>query len=229
MFWSQATGKVYSHLAGYRSVVEIDPTSFTIIRRIDVPQFQQVALTPDGRLLFLVGEDSTSDPAKVIGRFGFVDLTQPTLTLVGPHALDHVRPAQFRFTADGTRLYMTQTNATIGLTSQQSGVMVIDKLLVFDAATWPTTFPLLTTVDLPSVGPLGVHALDLWVTGPKRAGSAKGIVVTNASHGGNGSVSLVNASTHAVTATIPVGRNPKQVMVYYAGLAANDNQATPTW
>jgi YVTN family beta-propeller protein len=228
MFWSQATGKIYSYLAGYRSVVEIDPTSFTIIRRIDVPQFQQVALTPDGRFLFLVGEDSTSDPAKVIGRIGFVDLIQPALTLVGPHALDHVRPAQFRFTADGKRLYMTQTNATIGLTPQQSGVMLRDKLLVFDATTWPMSFPLLTTVDLPSVGPLGVHALDLWVTGPKGAGSAKGIVVTNALHSGNGSVSLIDATNHAITATIPVGRNPMQVTVYYVGLAASDNQATPT-
>lgn len=228
MFWSKATGKIYSYLAGYRSVVEIDPTSFTIVRRIDVPQFQQAALTPDDRFLFLVGEDSTSDPAKVSGRIGFVDLTQPTLTLVGPHALDHVRPAQFRFTADGKRLYMTQTNATIGLTPQQSGVMVRDKLLVFDATTWPTSFPLLTTVDLPSVGPLGAHALDLWVTGPKGAGSAKGIVVTNAPHTGNGSVSLIDAANHAITATIPVGRNPKQVTVYYVGLAANDNQATPT-
>lgn len=229
MFWSEATGKVYSYLAGYRSVVEIDPTTFTISRRVDVAQFQQTAITPDGRFLFLVGEDSTSDPAKVIGRFGFVDLTQPLLTVVGPRTIDHVRPAQFRFTPDGTRLYMTQTNATIGLTPQQSGVILRDKLFVFDATTWPSSFPLLTTVDLPSVGPLGIHALDLWVTGPKGDGSAKGIVVTNAPHGGNGSVSLVNASTHAVTATVPVGRNPKQVTVYYAGLAASDNQATPTW
>lgn len=228
IFWSKVTGKIYSHLAGYRSVVEIDPTTFTITRRVDVAQFQQAAITPDGRFLFLVGEDSTSDPAKVIGRFGFVDVTQPLLTVAGPRTIDHVRPAQFRFTPDGRRLYMTQTNATIGLTPQQSGVMLRDKLFVFDATTWPSSFPLLTTVDLPSVGPLGIHALDLWVTGSKGAGSAKGIVVTNAPHGGNGSVSLIEARNHTIAETIPVGRNPEQVTVYYAGLAANDNQATPT-
>lgn len=228
MFWSKATGKIYSHLAGYRSVVEIDPVSFAIERRIDVPQFQQVELTPDGRFLFLVGEDSASDPTKLIGRFGFINLTQPVLSVVGPHAVDHVRPAQFRFTPDGRRLYLTQSNATIGLTPQQAASLQRDKLYVFDSATWPTLFPLLTTVDLSSVGPLGIHALDLWVEGPKGAGSARSIVVTNAPHGTNGSVSLIEAATHTVTATIPVGRNPKQVTVYYVGLAASDNQATPT-
>lgn len=228
MLWSKATGMIYSYLAGYRSVIEIDPASFTIVRRIDVPQFQRVDITPDGRLLFLVGEDSTSDPAKVIGRFGVVDLTRPTLVLSGIHGVDHVRPAQFRFTPDGHRLYMTQTNATIGLTPQQSGVLLRDKLFVFDATAWPTSFPVLTTVDLPSVGPLGIHALDLWATGPKGAGSARGVVVTNAPHGENGSVSLIEAVNHTITATIPVGKNPRQVTVYYAGLAASDNQATPT-
>ncbi|NOU09863.1 MAG: hypothetical protein HOO98_07580 [Nitrospira sp.] len=71
--------------------------------------------------------------------------------------------------------------------------------------------------------------MDLWVVGPQGAGTAKGVVVTNAPHSGNGSVSLIDAATNAITATIPVGRNPKQVTVYYVGLAASDNQATPTW
>ncbi|MGE0470654.1 MAG: hypothetical protein AB7L09_18985 [Nitrospira sp.] len=227
MFWSQVTGKIYSYLAGYQAVVEIDPGLFAITRRVDVPNFWNAGITPNGRFLLLVGEDAASDPTKVIGRFGLIDLTQSALALVG-HRVDHVRPYQFRFTADGKRMYLTQANTTIGLTPQQSGVMLRDKLLVFDATTWPTSFPLLTTVDLPSVGPLGVHALDLWVTGPKGAGSAKGIVVTNAPHTGNGSVSLINAANHTITATIPVGRSPKQVTVYYVGLAASDNQATPT-
>ncbi len=65
--------------------------------------------------------------------------------------------------------------------------------------------------------------------GFERSRSAKGIVVTNAPHGANGSVSLIDASTNTITGTIPVGRNPKQVSVYYAGLVASDNQATPTW
>ncbi|MDN5940468.1 MAG: hypothetical protein L0H94_01180 [Nitrospira sp.] len=226
MYWSPATGKIYSYLAGYRSVVEINPGSLAIMRRIDVSQFQNAEITPDGRFLLVTGEDTTSDPTKMIGRFGLVDLTQPALTLVG-HSLDHVRPAQFRFTPDGNRLYLTQWNVTIGLTPQQAASFQKDKLYVFDTATWPTSFPLLMSIDLSPVGSLGVHVLDVWVTGPNGAGSAKGVVVTNAPHSGNGSVSLIDATHHTITATIPVGKNPKQVTVYYTGLVASDNQATP--
>lgn len=229
MFWSRATGKVYSYLAGYQTIIEIDPASLTVTpRRITVSPLQQAEITPDGRFLFMVGEDVAADPAKVIARFGFIDLTQPTLSVVGQHEVDHVRPYQFRFTADGKRLYVTQSNTTIGLTLQQADALQKDKLYVFDTATWPTSFPVLRTVDLPPVGLLGVHGLDLWVTGPNGAGSAKGIVVTNAPHSGKGSVSLIDATNYAITATIPVGRDPKQVTVYYVGLAASDNQATPT-
>ncbi|NGZ94661.1 MAG: hypothetical protein CV089_00760 [Nitrospira sp. WS110] len=228
MFWSQTTGKIYSYLAGYGSIVEIAPASLTITRRVDVPQFQNVEITPDGRYLILFGVDLTSDPTKVMGKLGLIDLTQPTLALSGV-LIDHVWPAQFRFTPDGTRLYLTLSNATIGLTPQQAATVKRDTLLVFDTTILPFSFRLLAEVDLPAVGPLGVHGLDVWVTGPKGTGSAKGIVVTNAPHGTNGSVSLLDAATNTVTTTIPVGRNPKQVTVYYAGLAANDNQATPTW
>lgn len=229
LFWSRATGKIYAHLAGYRSVAEIDPVSLSITRRIDVAgELQQAEITPDGRHLFLAGVDLTSDPSKIIGKLDLLDLTQGTLTLTGA-LVDHVWPAQFRFTPDGTRLYLTLVNGTIGLTPQQAATMKKDKLMVFDMTILPIPFRLVAEVNLPAVGPLGVHGLDVWVTGPNGAGSAKGIVVTNAPHGTNGSVSLINAATNQVTTTIPVGRNPKQVMVYYAGLAASDNQATPTW
>ncbi|MBK8277944.1 MAG: hypothetical protein IPK92_19575 [Nitrospira sp.] len=229
MFWSKSTGKIYSYLAGYGVIVEIDPASLTMTtKRVDVPGVWSVEVTPNGRFLFLAGETVASDPGKVIGRFGLVDLTQPTLGLVS-HNLDHVRPSQFRFTADGNRLYVTQSNATIGLTPLQAAALDKDKLYVFDATPWPGSFPLLSRIDLPPVGALGVHGIDLWVTGPKGAGSAKGIVVTNAPHIGNGSVSLIDATDYTITATIPVGKWPKQVSVYYAGLVASDNQATPTW
>lgn len=230
IYWSGATGKIYSHLSGYQSIVEIDPDAFPLVtgRTVDTGAFQSTAVTPDGRYLVLFGVDVTTDSTKVKGKFGFIDLTHPTLVLT-EIVIDHVWPAQFRFTPDGTRLYLTMFNAPISLTPEQVGQAKRDKLLVFDTTILPFGFRLLAEVDLPAVGPLGVHGLDVWVTGPNGAGSAKGIVVTNAPHGTNGSVSLINAATNQVTTTIPVGRNPKQVMVYYAGLAASDNQATPTW
>lgn len=231
IYWSQATGKIYSYLSGYQSVVEIDPDAFPLVpgRRVETGAFQSAAMTPNGRYLILFGVDLSSDPTKVMGKLGFIDLTKSTLTLAGGALVDHAWPSQFRFTPDGTRLYLTLSNSTIGLTAQQADTVKNDKLMVFDTTTLPFPFRLLAEVDLPAVGPLGVHGLDVWVTGAKGVGSAKGIVVTNAPQGTDGSVSLIDAATNQVTTTIPVGRNPKQVMVYYAGLAASDNQATPTW
>ena len=233
MFWSNTTRKIYSNLSGYGTIVEIDPVSFAITRNIDISplgntEYQSVGMTPDGRFLWLVGEDIISDPTKVIGKFALVDLTQPALALttLPVIGLDNIRPALFQFTPDGNRLYVTQSNSTVGLPfAVQADALKQDRLLAFETSALPLAPTLLAETGLPTAT---MHGMDLWITGPHGAGSAKGIVVTNATPGVSGSVSLIDASTHTVTATIPVGRNPKQVTVYYYGLAASDNQATPT-
>jgi YVTN family beta-propeller protein len=242
MFWSQATGMIYSYLSGYNAIVEIDPDPPPgrpfITRRVDgiFPPptrgaVHPVGITPDGRFLFLVGED-LSDANKVVGRFGVIRVDTPrptdplTVTWLTVPALDHIRPAFFQFTPDGRRLYVTQSNSNTGLNPIQANALRRDRLLVFLAASFPAAPSLLDEVLLPaSEG----HGMDLWITGPPGAGSAKGIVVTNATPGVGGSVSLIDAASNRITATIPVGRNPKQVTVYYVGLAASDNQATPRW
>ena len=207
--------------------------------------YRSVDITPDGRFLFLVGEDILADlitaaPSgnvcqanpKVYGRFAIVDLTAPTLS-VQPFSipgLDNIRPGHFQFAPDGRRLYLTQSNKVTDLPcATQANNLKKDKLLVFDPSTFPAAPTFLAEIDLPAVGPDGFHGMDVWVTGPRGAGSAKGVVVTNAQPGVNGSVSLINAASNTISATIPVGRNPKQVTVYYYGLAASDNQATPIW
>jgi len=231
MFWSQATGKIYSYLSGYGTVVEIDPDTFSITRRVDITPplpshtlFHSVGITPNGQSLFLVGEDITSDLTQVIGRFGSIDLTAPVLsaTELSFPQLSGIRPARFQFTPDGVRLYMTQSNDVSNLNPAQAANLRRDLLFIFD----PSFISLVTELALP---PAEMHAMDLWITGPRAAGSAKGVVVTNATAGVNGTVSLINAATNTISANIPVGRNPKQVTVYYVGLAANDNQATPIW
>jgi YVTN family beta-propeller protein len=234
MFWSEATGKIYSYLSGYQAIVEIDPNSFTIDKTMDITppvdtRLPYVGLTPGGRFIFLVGEDVTSDPSKVIGRIGIVDLAvaNPTLTMLSVPQLDNIRPAQFRFTPDGRRLYVTQSNKVSDLASgAQAHNLKLDKLLVFDPSSFPGTPTFIAEVNLPAAT---MHGLDVWVTGSKGSGSAKAILVTNATPGAHGSVSVIDAASNAPTATVSVGRNPKQVTVYYVGLAASDNQATPTW
>jgi YVTN family beta-propeller protein len=244
MFWSEATGRIYSYLSGYGTMVEIDPVNLVVSRTVDITpmgntEFHSVGVTPDGQFLFLVGGDVLSDPTKVIGTIGIVRLntalpTDPlTVTVFSSPQLpqlDNIRPAKFQFTPDGRRLYFTQSNKVDDLAfAAQAHNLRVDKLLVFDPSTFPAAPTFVAETDLPPVGSDGFHGMDIWIAGPHAAGSAKGVVVTNATPGINGSVSLINAASHAITATVPVGRNPKQVTVYYVGLAASDNQATPVW
>jgi YVTN family beta-propeller protein len=166
----------------------------------------------------------------VIGKIGIVDLTaaNPGLTVFSIPQLDNLRPAQFRFTPDGKRLYLAQSNkiSDLPFAAQAQGLKK-DRLLVFDPSTLPAAPAFVAEIaGLPASE---THAMDVWVTGPQGAGSAKGIVVTNATSGAAGTVSLIDAATNIITSTIAVGRNPKQVTVYYYGLAASDNQATPVW
>jgi len=234
--WSHITGKLYAYLSGYSWIVEIDPATSGITRILDLSSSPfnlvtnlSVGISPNGQFLFVIGEDIVSNATKVIGKFGVVDLAA-TLLSVTPlpiSELDNLRPAHFQFTPDGKRLYLSQSNKISDLAfGAQVHNMKLDRLLVFDLSTLPAPPTFMAEVSLPAAE---MHGMDLWITGPQGAGSAKGIVVTNATPGVKGSVSLIDAATYTVTATIPVGRNPKQVTVYYVGLAASDNQATPTW
>lgn len=234
MFWSQFTGKIYSYLSGYHAMAEIDPVSFLVTKTIDLTPpgntvFQSVGLSPDGRQFILVGEDIITDPNKVLGKVGIVDLTAalPSLATSTIPQLDHIRPSRFLFAPDGKRLYLAESNETGDLVfGAQVHALKTDRLVVFDPSTLPAAPTFIAEITLPTAA---MHGMDLWITGPHGAGSAKGVVVTNATPGVNGSVSLINAANNSITATIPVGKNPKQVTVYYVGLAASDNQATPIW
>lgn len=232
MFWSQATGKIYSYLAGYRTVVEIDPDRSRLVKTREAvltnlppsPTLSHVVgMTPNGRALLVIVEDR-SDSNHVVTRFASIDLTVPTLAVtdIPFPQLQDVRIGQFQFTPDGRQLFLLASNDNGGLTPAQVANQRKDVLFVFD----PSTIPLVAEMALPAATS---HAMDLWITGPAGAGSAKGIVVTNATPGVNGTVSLIDAASRMITATFPVGRNPKMVTVYYAGLAASDNQAMPRW
>lgn len=226
MFWSQATGMIYAYLSGYQQVVEIDPgrSMLAVARRVDLPvSSHAVGITPNGQSLLIVIEDR-SDQNHVVTRFASIDLTQNLLTvtpILFP-ILQDIRPGPFQFTPSGRQLYLLASNDTSGLSQTQVATLRKDLVFLFD----PSTISLVSEIPLLQAQ---THAMDLWTIGPAGQGSAKGVVVTNATAGVNGTVSLIDATVRAITATFPVGRNPKQVTVYYPGLAASDNQATPTW
>jgi DNA-binding beta-propeller fold protein YncE len=231
MFWSQATGKIYSYLSGYGTVIEINPEFVPLVpRRVDVASVtpsvtaQHVGMAPDGRELLVIIEDR-SNPDLVVTRFATIDVTVSgtlALTELTAPTLPNVRVAQFQFTPDGRRLYLLASNDSTGLSSTQAANQRKDLLVILDR----NPLQVARKVSLP---PATSHAMDLWITGPAGAGSAKGVVITNATPGVNGTVSLIDPNTGTTTATFSVGRNPKMVTVYYTGLAASDNQAMPRW
>lgn len=231
MFWSQATGKIYSYLSGYGTVVEINPEFSPLVpRRVDVASAtpsvtaQHVGMAPDGRELLVIIEDR-SDSDHVVTRFASVDVTVSgglTLTDIPAPVLQDVRVAQFQFTPDGRQLYLLASNDSTGLSSAQTANQRKDLLVILDR----NPLQVAREVSLPAAT---THAMDLWITGPAGAGSARGVVITNATPGANGTVSLIDPNSGRITSTFQVGENPTMVAVYYYGLVRNNNQATPRW
>lgn len=235
LFWSQATAKAYTYLSyqsggGVPEVLEFDHMT-----PLAVPRFVQISLSgsqsvshvgmvPDGRELLVIIEDR-SDADHVETRFASIDVTVSgalTLTPIASPTLRDVRIAQFQFTPDGRRLYLLASNDGSSLSATQAANQRKDLLFVLDR----TPLQLVREIALPASTS---HAMDLWITGPAGAGSANGVVVTNATPGINGTVSLIDPNRGQETARFSVGRNPKMVTVYYVGLARSDNQATPRW
>ncbi|MCP9449868.1 MAG: hypothetical protein NNA21_07395 [Nitrospira sp.] len=236
LWWSRVTEKVYSYLSGYGAIVEKNPVLFFLggreVSLVATPPgpgatiSHHVGMAPDGRELLVIIEDR-SDPNQVVTRFATIDVTVPettplTLTELTAPTLPNVRVAQFQFTPDGRRLYLLASNDSTGLSSTQAANQRKDLLVILDR----NPLQVAREVSLP---PATSHAMDLWITGPDGSGSAKGVVITNATPGVNGTVSLIDPNTGATTATFSVGRNPKMVTLYYAGLARSDNQAAPRW
>lgn len=189
----------------------------------DSQSISHVGMVPDGRELLVIIEDR-SDADHVVTRFASIDVTVSgalTLTQFSP-TLSDVRIAQFQFAPDGQQLYLLASNDNSSLSPAQEANQRKDMLFVFNRA----PLQVVREIALPAATS---HAMDLWITGPAGAGSAKGVVVTNATPGINGTVSLIDPNNGTTTATFSVGRNPKMVTVYYTGLARSDNQATPRW
>lgn len=229
--WSKATGKIYSIQENYREIVEIDPTlvvtgvpghnQAAITRTLNLAgtSYTSYGITPDGRFLFLRGTDTMTDANHVIGKLAVVDLSAAVLSLTPVASLSDVVPSTFKFSPDGKRLYMLLSNTATGSVTQQA-VQKKDRLFSFDPSVFPALIAPLAEVILPATT---AHNFDVLVEG---AGEATGLVVSNGTPAVAGSISLIDAATHAILPPFPVGKNPGAVMVYYPGAASGQNQAT---
>lgn len=130
--FSSRTGKVYSFNNGYGTVAVIDPASCMIEARIEMKVSSNLLLSPDQRFLIGKGADRKSDPDHVLGRLTVIDIDAGKV--VSKLDLPDVYPSVYRFSPDGTRLYVT--TAATGKGGQRDNLNR-DTLLVYDARALP--------------------------------------------------------------------------------------------
>jgi len=209
--WSIATGKVYSRQEGYENIVEVDPNTMQIVRKVGIAPFSSSGISPDGKFLFLRATDKTTNPDHVLGKLGVIDLTANPLAVTAFPDLQDIAPGSFKFSPDGTKLYLTQSNADTGLTATQQTNLKRDKLVVLNTAALPAAPTVTTEIDL-EASPAG-HSLELHV----HDGNLKHIWVTNKD---DNSVSVINAASNQKVQRVAVGSAPGGLMVYESSALA---------
>lgn len=220
--WSQTTGKVYSIQENYGEIVEIDPVSYAITRRLSLANtaYTSYGITPNGRFLLLRGADLLADAAHVTGRLAVVDLSAAVLALTPVATLLDISPSTFTFAPDGKKAFMLASNTATGASAGQLAALKKDKLLAFDPSVFPATVTAPVEINLPAATG---HSFGIVVKG---AGAASDVVVSNGTSSVDGSVSIINAATNQISTTIPVGKNPGAVLVFVHDGVANGNVAT---
>lgn len=203
--WSVATGKVYSYQEEYENIIEVDPTTMAVTRKVDIAPFMSYGITPDGKYLLLRGTDKTSDPAHVKGLLGAIDLTAATLTVVQLPAIPDVSPGSFKFSPDSKALYLIVTNTDATWTGAQKQNAKQDKMLAINATGLPNALVTVKEIDL--LASAADHSQDLHV----HDGALKHVWVTNKS---DNSVSVINATSNTIVQRVPVGNAPGGLMVY---------------
>jgi YVTN family beta-propeller protein len=209
--WSIATGKVYSRQEGYENVVEVDPDTMQVVRKVNIAPFTSSGISSDGKFLLLRATDTATDPDHVLGKLGVIDLTANPLAVTTFPDLQDLAPGSFKFSPDGTKLYLTQSNDNTGLTAAQQANLKRDKLVVLNTAALPAVPTMTAEIDLlPS--PSG-HRLDLHV----HDGTLKHIWVTNSD---DNSVSVINAASNQLVQRVAVGSAPGGLLVYESSALA---------
>jgi hypothetical protein len=130
--YSSRTGKIYSFNNGYSTVAVIDPISCAIEALIEMKVSSNLLMSPDERFLIGKGADRKSDAEHVMGRLSVIDIDQGKV--VTTLDLPDVYPSVYRFSPDGTRLYVT--TAATGKGVQHDNINM-NSLLVYDATALP--------------------------------------------------------------------------------------------
>ncbi len=141
--FSPVTGKIYSLNNGYGTIAVIDPVSNGIEQTIELKVSSNLLLSPGGRYLIGKGADRKTDPDHVVGRLSVVDIQRGCV--VTTLDLPDLYPSTYRFTPDGSKLYVT--SAATGKGGQRDNLKK-DVVHVYDASGLPE----LALVDEIAVG-----------------------------------------------------------------------------
>jgi YVTN family beta-propeller protein len=202
---------VYSRQEGYENIVEVDPNTMQVVRKVGIAPFSSSGISPDGKFLFLRATDKTTNPDHVLGKLGVIDLTANPLAVTAFPDLQDIAPGSFKFSPDGTKLYLTQSNDDTGLTAAQQANLKRDRLVVLNTAALPAAPTVTAEIDLlPSPGG---HNLELHV----HNGTLKHLWVTNKD---DDSVSVINAASNQLVQRVTVGSAPGGLMVYESSAVA---------
>jgi len=186
--YASRTGKVYSFNNGYGTVAVIDPTSCMIEGRIEMKVSSNLLLSPDQRFLIGKGADRKSDADHVLGRLTVIDIDQEKV--VTKLDLPDVYPSVYRFSLDGSRLYVT--TAATGKGDQRDNLNR-DTLLVYDATALP---------ELKLLREVKVGVADCGRRPIAFDNDAQFVFVPNPT---DASVSILDAADDRVLATVSIG------------------------
>ncbi len=201
MAYSELTGKVYNLNNGYGTVVVMDPLTNTIEDSIYVGLSSNALLSPNGRFIICKGADRATQPEHVIGKLTVLDVVSKTV--FETIDLPDIYPSVYRFSRDGSKLYLT--TAATGKGSQRSNLKK-DILLVFDASTLPA-LPLIKEIKV-GVAECGRRPIGFVEQGGKFAR----IFISNPT---DATVSVLDGENERVLETIKLTDKPVPALHFY--------------
>ncbi len=192
--FSAHTGRIYSLNNGYGTIAVINPVNNLIERTIELKLSSNLLLSPDGRFIIGKGADRKTDPEHVVGRLTVVDAVSGTVesTLDVPD----LYPSTYRFTPDGSRLYVTSAATGQGV---QRDNLKKDVIQIYDTS----ALPALRLIREVTVGRADCSRRPIAFI--EQDGQVQTVLIPNPT---DGSLSLFDSAGEAVTDTLEISNGP---------------------
>lgn len=207
IYFSSSTNKVYVHNEGYGQLAVIDPANGNSVTRLDIGPYGGLRLSGNGRFLVMRRTDTATNAGHVIAKIRVLDLAAKPIG-ISDFDVQDVIPQTIRMSANGVKLFLTQSNSPTGLTANQQTALKQDILQVFDMTGLPAALPAPAEISLEKSNGRSIELYE-------KNGALVSILVSNTD---DDSLSIINAATNGVS-TIPVSGNPGAIFIFEKGAA----------